>query len=593
MSTLSRPPQPASPGRAGSRTAEPPTGPGATRGSPRPTDPPAATPLPLRAPLPAPPTRGRARLACALALVLACAGPLAGQEGYLLREATAGSEAERYLRVLQTLGEVPLYPWGVRGFSPAEVARLAPADTAHPWTTRLAADSGAGGLRVELLRPALGVGFQSSLPEAGNDGAVWAGRGVTGTVSAGVALRAGALSLRLEPLAFWTENRGFALMPTGAVGELRYADPQRPRAIDAPQRFGDGAYGRLDPGQSTLRLDLAGVAAGVSTANQHWGPGLDYPLLLGTNAGGLPHAFVGTASPWRVGIGTLHTRVIWGWAAQSPYSPVMGHGTRRYVSGLVASFTPRWLPGLELGGARFFHTAWPRGGLRLRDLAQPFQAFLKEAVDSTGIGRDARSHPDNQLASAFLRWVLPGSGMELWAEYVRNDHSWDALDFVLEPDHASGFALGGRKVWRRGGGLLALRAEWVNTQPSHLALTRRWQGFLYTHSGTPQGHTHRGQLLGSLAAYGGGGGTLGLDAYHRRGRWTLELARTRLREPDAADSTARGVDVLSSLSAEALYFAGGVDLIVRVRGTHEANRYFAGDATNFSAYVGARLGLSR
>ena len=51
-------------------------------------------------------------------------------------EIFAGSQPENYLRYLQTMGLVPLYPWSSRAFSPREVDRLIPRDTAHPWRDR-------------------------------------------------------------------------------------------------------------------------------------------------------------------------------------------------------------------------------------------------------------------------------------------------------------------------------------------------------------------------------------------------------------------------------------------------------------------------
>ena len=54
------------------------------------------------------------------------------------------------------------------------------------------------------------------------------------------------------------------------------------------------AYTRLDPGQSTIRLDFPAVTLGASTANQQWGPGSTHPLLLGNNAPGFTHLFLGT-----------------------------------------------------------------------------------------------------------------------------------------------------------------------------------------------------------------------------------------------------------------------------------------------------------
>lgn len=535
--------------------------------------------------------RGRGGLLCAGAAALLACGPLAAQTPDLRLEATAGSEAERYLRVLQVAGQAPLYPWSLRAFSPAEMDRLAPADSAHPWAARLRPGSPRG-VRLRAIRPRLGLVFNAAAPDGGNDGAVWAGRGLTATASAGVALRAGPLSLRVEPQAFWTQNRAFEMMPTGESGRLAYADPEIPLGIDAPQRFGGEPYARVDAGQSTLRLDVLGLAAGVSTANQQWGPGEDFPLVLGTNAAGFLHGFAGTATPWNLGIGRVHGRLVWGSVEQSPYSSVEGHGSRRFVTGVVGTFVPFGLSGLEVGGSRFFHTAWPRGGLRRVHFIQPFQAFWKTGLDSMGTGPDRRGNPDNQVASAFARWVLPRGGVEFWGEYSRNDHSWDALDFVLEPDHSAGYALGGRKVWTRGARLLSLRAEWLDTQPSHLQVTRRWQGHMYTHARSRQGHTHRGQILGSPAAFGGGGGTLALDAYGPGGRWGVALSRVRVRSPiGRAPAPDAKVDVVHSLAGEAVLFRPGFDLVAGVRASYELNRHYRGDAMNLSASIGGRLGL--
>ena len=531
------------------------------------------------------------------AAALVVAAPLGAQQQPvdLRSEATAGSEAERYLRVLQVAGVAPLYPWSIRAFSPAEVDRLAAGTAAHPWSLRLPpADSARRGVRGVLLRPTLRTVYNTAFPDGGNDGAVWAGRGATISATAGVALRWGALSVRLEPVAFWAQNRAFALAPNGQPDSLRFSDPANPLTIDLPQRFGDGAYWRLDPGQSTARLDARGFALGVSTANQQWGPTVDLPLLLGTNAAGFPHAFLGTSTPWNVGIGRLHGRAVWGSLAQSPYSSVTGNGSRRLMTGVLGVFTPRGLPGLEIGGARFFHTAWPAGGLRFSDLTEPFQALFKAGLAETGEGPDDRSSDDNQLASAFARWVLPRAGFEAWAEYAREDHNWDLKDFLLQPDHDAAYTLGARKVWRQGASLVSLRAEVLDAQPGNLAAVRR-QTIYYRHAFERQGHTVEGQILGSPAAYGGSGSVLALEKYTPRGRWTLDWTRTRVRGLRAtpADSLGMGgVDVVHSLGAEAVLFRGGLDAVLGVRGSYELNRNRGGDdAFNLGATLGLRIGL--
>ena len=171
-----------------------------------------------------------------------------------------------------------------------------------------------------------------------------------------------------------------------------YADGTHPGTIDRPQRFGSSSYSRLDPGQSTLRVDLFGMAGGVSTANMGWGPMQYYEYITGGNAPGIPHIFFGTATPANVGIGRLHTQVFWGRIDQSDFSPVHGTtyysslfepGTRRFATGLVVALQPRGIPGLELGAARFFHSPWPREGIPNSYFTRPFSAILKRNVKAS------------------------------------------------------------------------------------------------------------------------------------------------------------------------------------------------------------------
>ncbi|HEU0015472.1 MAG TPA: capsule assembly Wzi family protein [Longimicrobium sp.] len=529
------------------------------------------------------------------ALVMALAAPRAGdaQQGGALAvdAASAGSETEAYLRALQVAGRAPAYPWSARAFSQREAARLLP-DSAHPWAARQGAD-GARRAGIRLLGPGVRMVYNSAFPHGFNDGPAWSGRGMNAELRAGIAAHVGPLSLRIEPVAFWAENRAFALLDNGETGDLAFAHGLDPRSIDLPQRFGPRAYTRVDPGESTVRLDVGGVAAGVSTAAEQWGPAVDHPLVLGTNAGGVPRVFLGTAAPVNVGVGRLHGRMMWGSLAQSGYSWTTGPGSRRFATGAVAVFTPRGADHLELGVSRFFHLPWPEGGVGIDEFLKLLDPLEKADADSTGTGPDGRTDVANQLASAFVRWVLPAAGVEAYAEFARDDHSWDVLDLTLEPDHASGYTLGLRKVWSRGTRLVSLRGEVMSTQPGHLAEVRGEFPF-YVHARTPQGHTLRGQVLGSAYGYGGGAGTLALDVYGPRGRWGL--AWTRGRVADRADywrtgvPDARSTEVVHSLGLDGALFAGGVQLTAALTATADLNRNFAEDAYNLGLRLGVRAG---
>ena len=530
---------------------------------------------------------------CALGAALVIALPLRGQQTPAVggrSEISAGSELEDYLRVLQVVGAVPLYPWSVRSFSPRELDRLFP-DSAHPWADHYDLKRrDHHGLALDLVRPALSVRLNSAFPYGANDGPIWAGKGLTTAAQAGFTVRYGPLSLSVAPLVFRAENAAFPLLANGDSGKLVYANGLFPEAIDYPQRFGDRPYTVLDPGQSTLRLDAGPAAVGVSTANQFWGPAIEYPIILGNNAAGFPHVFLGTARPLDLRLFQVHGRLVWGRLFQSAFASETASTGVRFMAGLVGVLTARWVPGLEIGVSRFSHNPWPAGGLRFSDFTIPLR--------SENSANQAGTVADNQLASAFFRWVFPRSGVEVYGEYGREDYNIDLRDFIEEPDHIGGYTIGFRKIFRRPGGrLLAVRTEIQNTQIGILDLGRGQTPF-YIHGGTPsQGHTYRGQLLGSDAGFGGAGAMLALDTYHARGRWTAWWSRV-LRQDQASFVTTgvinpHALDVMHSLGASALWFRGRYDISAALTAVYELNRNFGGDVFNLNLMVGVRADVGR
>ncbi|MEO7701903.1 MAG: hypothetical protein ABIZ04_21970, partial [Opitutus sp.] len=205
----------------------------------------------------------------------------AAQTGGGRSEVFAGSEFESYLRYLQTLGKSKSTTWSIRSFSPKEVDALNPTDSIHPWAHRYSFAPQTGpGVHWDYVHPTVGFLFNTAYPFGGNDGIIWAGKGLTSIAQAGIAMRWGVLSAKLAPVAFRAENSSFALMDNGRIGPLKFADGQDYLAVDKPQRFGDLPYTRLDIGESNIRIDAGPVATGLSTESQWWGPTLEYPYVL-------------------------------------------------------------------------------------------------------------------------------------------------------------------------------------------------------------------------------------------------------------------------------------------------------------------------
>lgn len=494
-------------------------------------------------------------------------------------EVYVGSELEEYIRFLSSAQDGERHPWSIRGFSPGEIDAVLTADSTHPWAERFELFSPTGtGARVDWVRPEVRSWYNSAFPSGENDGPVWVGRGLTTAVQAGFSAGLGPLSISVRPVAFWTQNRKFDLPSETATGLAAY---QQVHGIDLPFRFGDEPYARVDPGESSIQVKLPGVSAGFSTASQAWGPAGEHPLVLGGNAGGFPHLFVGSSEPVNVWVGRVHGRISWGKLDQSEFSPVRIGEKRRLVAGVVGVFQPRGLDGLELGATRFINSVWPEGGPGTDDLLRPFAGVFKVRLDNVDL------RLENQIASVFARWVLPRSGFEVYSEFVREDYSTDSRHLILEPDDLAGYMLGLRKVWHRPDSrYLTLRAEVLNTETAHRERNDRGQKTpLYQHTAVRQGHTQRGQLLASASGYGGAGSILASDYYHPGGRWTVEWRRSLQEE------SAGAFDVSHALGLNRLWFRGRFDVEAEIAAVYNLNRYFRGDVLNMRAMLGIRTGL--
>jgi len=530
-------------------------------------------------------------------------------------EIFVGSVPENYLRYLQTVGLVPLYPWSSRSFSPREIDKLIPRDTAHPWHQRFVSDEKTFyGIRYSIVRPSTSFRYNTGFAYGSNDGPIWAGRGLTSAIQAGFTARWGPASLVLAPMAFWAENRQFFIMPAVFNGIGPFANALH-GGVDLPQRFGDGAYSQIDPGQSTFRIDVPFVAVGVSTANMGWGPATEYPLLLGNNAAGFPHVFAGTSSPLDIFIGKVQAKLFWGELFQSDYSNVSGPsyyvskaepGTKRFATGFVIVGQPRGIPGLEIGGARFFHSVWPKSGLPRSYFTKVFQAFLKThlppeiKVDDPRFPStfgNGRGISDNQLAEVFARWVLPHSGFEISAEYGREDHNEDIRDLLQEPDHSRSYTLGARKVFAfNANSFTAVRFELINFQVPQLVRAPRGEGEVYLHGVIRQGHTNRGQLLGANVGVGAAAGsTLAVEHYTPAGKWTLSWSRDLNQErgnfPLLGIREPFSMDVSHSIGLENTRMIRDFDVTTGLTFVRDFNRDFSTDASNINAIVAIRYNL--
>lgn len=520
-----------------------------------------------------------------VALMLAVAGSASAQSRTALDLGGApvsGGEEVAYLRALALL-DTTYVPVMMQPFSRYDQQRLRSwaARASHPWMDRFtadAADKSPARAKHSLpmaLRPQLGLVYHSALPLSRNDGAVWAGRGATAIVQAGIAARWRAVDVQAAPLAFVAQNASFALAPNGQAGPLAFSDARFPFRIDHVQAFGASRYARLDPGESFVRVESYGLSAGFATTTMSWGPGREYPLTMSPNAGGFTHAFAGTSRPWSIGIGQVSGRFIAGRVEQSEFSSVVTGRLHRFTSGLVGSFIPRGLRGFEVGATRVMQVRWPEGGPSLSQILRPFQGV----VSSQGTGFANNQNDENQFASLFVRLAPPGSGFEAYGEITRDDFTSSIRTLVAKPDDVSILLLGVSRARRRSDGTLDLfRIELTNGELSHNERGQR--GFTrpfwaYGHERTVQGLTSRGQMLGSPIAAGGAGGTIAWESYSPSGRRSISLERQlRLDWLPTLGATggSANAETLYGVRYERLRFAGSRDWSLVVAPSRVLNR---------------------
>lgn len=475
----------------------------------------------------------------------------------------AGDEDERLLRARALVVDSVPAQWTIRGLTPVE------------WRFRTYA--GLEAERFAPVAPRVTYSINTAYPFGFNDGPIWSGRGLNLSASGGFYARRGNLSMQLAPLAFVAQNANVDVIATGLPNGGAFAHSLYPTVIDLPQRFGDGVYARIDPGESFVRWDGAYFSAGATSAREVWGPALEYPIILGNNAGGIPRAFAGTSRPIGPSWARVHGRIFWGRIDESSYTAAVDENGYHFGTGAAGSVQFPSLAGLEVGAARFFHAPWSGTS----SLLKVFEGVLKNSLATTN--NPTGNSPDNQLASVFMRWAPPRSGLEVYAEYGREDHSADFRDFLKEPDHDAAYLFGLQRVWSRGAHTRVFSGEIMNSRLSHLQQVRP-QAPWYVHTTITTGHTLRGQLLGSAAGLGGGGSTIAYREYHGGGRTTVSYSR--LMQAESRNATGLPefdrADVLNVLTLERARDIGRGELASSIGVMKEFNRNFQHDAWNFN-----------
>jgi hypothetical protein len=511
----------------------------------------------------------------ALALVIT-AGPLAAQSAGDHRAAVSssvlpllGGSVEEGLRLRQLLGDTVADGFLHRSLS-----------------TQLAPPREEGGLQLAVLGPALDLVWNSDLPFSLNQGPLWAGRGLNAMLIAGARLAYGRFDIVLAPQFTYSENLDFQILPRRDPLRSQFASPWhlRDQSADLPLRFGDAPLALLHPGQSSVTVRAGGLRFGAASENEWWGPGIRNAIVMSSNAEGFPRVFLATDAPRETAIGSFEGRWILGALTESLFFDRLPENDLRSLSGAIVSYRPRWEPDLTIGLSRVVYAATDDRAAIAGNALDVFTWWEHQVVPPDSTIRDPARlqalladlpppHPREQMLSLFGRWILPGDGVEVYAEWARVALPTSLRDLVSEPHHSQGYTVG--LQWARplrDRALLRLQAELTNLEESSTFNNRPVPGF-YVSGGVPQGYTHRGRTIG--AAIGPGASSQWLSSDHLAPRWRLGFFFGRIRWDN--DVYFRGRNRLEVGHDVSLF--GGVRAGVRLLGSEviaeltPANRY--------------------
>ncbi len=357
----------------------------------------------------------------------------------------------------------------------------------------------------------------SRFPHGANNGAAWYGRGNNTEFWGGFYATSPYLTISFYPHIIHQDNSDF-LHPrfiSRRSGEIRYLYEGVGNALDAPFRFGSDSFTTFDWGNSSIRLHYKQIETGISTEPLWWGPAIQYPLIMSNNAPGIPHIFLATREPIKIPyLGSIQFRWISGYPEESKFFDGVASGESRFTTAANFAYTPPFFKNLTVGLTRVYHV-YEEDGFDISNLTLIFDPVRRSSLVSRQ-GEDDVRQQRNQTASVYFHLLMPEANAEIYAEFFREDHSYDFRDLFVQPNHNSAYAFGLQKIsYVPLVDFIKTNIEFTNLTTSQLQQVRP-QAYFYTHSRIRHGHTNRGQIMGAAIGPGSNSQYFGMDAYRSK-----------------------------------------------------------------------------
>lgn len=437
-------------------------------------------------------------------ILILCSLTVLGLTSAMAQTMNVGSVAEDYSRRLQLTGQVDTsVSFTIRPLINAFY--FDSLEAKNDFVSGLSVvDNRKKKLKMVFLPISLQTQFNSHHPYGWNDGGFIPAKGGQLMASAGFYFEYGPLSIQFKPEFLTAENREFETFNKNHYDVIvaRYYDIYN--NIDLPVRFGTGTYKKAYWGQSSIRLNYKSVSAGISSENLWWGPGMRNSLLLSNTSPGFLHLTFNTRRPVKTPIGSFEWQIIGGRLENSGFAPLTPDRSYfgvnlydpkpdqwRYLSGMILTWQPKWVPGLFLG--------FEKAKIMYGKDASGVKDYLPFSSEGSTSAPNQPISQRDQLGSVFIRWLWKKEQAEMYFEWGQYNNRKDFVQNFLQPNASRAYTFGLRKLVsidkkQDEGILISLETTLLQTNSiENLRAGKEW----YTSKAVRQGYTNMGESLGA------------------------------------------------------------------------------------------------
>ena len=385
-------------------------------------------------------------------------------------------------------------------------------------------------LTLKIYGPEWYNSYNTAAPYGQNDGALWQGKGYNTSLTGGARLEGYGFEVTVKPQVSFSQNLEFDYITPNYSGS-NYEDKAAlygyygVSSIDAPQRFGDSAFGTFDWGDTEIRWNWRTFTTGFGTQAIWLGPAQLNPILHSNNAASYPKFDIGLRKTalymphfgWY--LGAIEMRGWMGYLSESDYFDNDDSNDHNRINGFTVSYELPFPKGLSIGLAKVCLTKW--GAFEIKYL-NPF--YDQNGGVGTTIGED-------QKMSFFADWIISTGGIEIYGEAGIDDYlqgGW-FTGLIRYPFDSLVWTLGLKKSFcmyaaKKIYGEIVL--EFSDMEEPRNKISANQSYFFNSHYQITQGYTNSGQYLGSALANGGNAQTLIYNVYYPKGKTSLLLQRS-------------------------------------------------------------------